>query len=322
MEYTQSEIVRGQALVASTNYPFDLGIQGISALWIEIQGLQNAANTIPQVDDFLACISNISVAVGGQNIINGRAKDLARMGGIIANIPLAHTAAANAGNAQGMVGFFLPFGRWLLDPNEGFPAVKRGMLTITISAAAAFTPLLTPHVTIHQFEVPGNAFRRYNKYTMRTMTPAATGYNDFPLPIGNYLRGVLVAGSTAYRSYASQGTLTEMILMVNNVEHYATGGMMGVYKQMLLARWDPGPQTHMHGHLENTAASYTQFASTDGGINPVTPADNLYGYIDLDPRRDDSYTLDTRALNLLAMRGNFNIAEQAWVYAYESVAVV
>lgn len=322
MEYTQSEIIRGQALTASTAYPFDLGIQGVSAIWIEIQAQQNAANTIPQPDDFLACVSNISVSVGGQNVINGRAKDLARLGAIIAGVPIMHTAAANAANAQGCVGFWLPFGRWLLDPAEGFPAVKRGMLQITVTAASAFTPLTAPHVTIHQFEVPGNRFTRYNKYTMRTATPSATGYYDFPLPIGNYLRGVLAVGSTGYRSYASLGTFTELILLVNNTEHYATGGVYGVYKSLMLARMDPGPQTHMHGHLENTAGAYAQNASTDGGLNPVTPVELLSGFIDLDPRRDDSFTLDTAGVNLLALRANMNTAEQAWVYAYESVRVV
>jgi hypothetical protein len=160
VEYTQSEIIKQQALTASTTYPFDLGIQGVSYLWVDITAQQNANNTSMGPDDLLAMVSNLVVSNGGQAMVSGRAKDLARVGSLICGEPISYSMASQAANAQAHVSFFLPFGRALFDPTEGFPAVKRGMLMVAVTAAAAFTPGVTPKVTIHQVEVPGNHARR------------------------------------------------------------------------------------------------------------------------------------------------------------------
>lgn len=321
MQYTQSEIIKAQALTASTTYPFDLGIQGISYLWMEIEAQQNAAHTIEQPDDLFSCISNITVSNGGQAIVSGRAKDLARLGSIIAGVPYRFTAASDATSAEAAVSFILPFGRRIFDPTEGLPQTKRGMLQVAVTAAAAFTPVKLPHVTIHQVEVPGNSFRRYNKYTQRTATPSATGLYDFPLPIGNYLRGVFAAGSTAYRNEASQGTYQQTILMVNNAETYWTGGISGHANHIARTRMPEDATTQVASKLENTAAMYAQNALTDAGLTATVPREAFNAYLDLDPLRDDVYTLDTNGLNLLSLRLDMAIAEQAWVLAYESVAI-
>ena len=319
MEYTQSEVVKQQALTASTTYPFDLGIQGLSFLWIDITELQNAANTSVEPDDVLAAISSINVTVGGANIISGRAKDLMRIGSIIAGVPPSVSFAANATNAETHVSFFLPFGRYLFDTKEGYPAVKRGMLQIAITAAAAFTPGKTVKVSIHQVEVPGNTFGRYNKYTMRTATPASTGLNDIPLPIGNWLRGVYAAGSTLYRDSNSMGSFNQTLLMVDNTEKYWTGGITGHANHQAIARMRQNPAWMPHRHISDVGAAYAQFQSTDPAQVDQTPIEAFSAWLDLDPRRDDAFTLETSGKNLLSLRLDMAIAEQVWVYAYESV---
>jgi hypothetical protein len=69
------------------------------------------------------------------------------------------------------------------------------------------------------------------------------------------------------------------------------------------------------------AAAYTQFQQTDVNQVNMTPVEGFNAWLDLDPRRDDNYTLNTAGLNLLTLRLNMAIAEQAWVTAYESITV-
>ncbi len=135
------------------------------------------------------------------------------------------------------------------------------------------------------------------------------------------LRGVFAAGSTLYRNEASQGTYQQAILMVNNQEQYWTGGISGHAQHIARARLPEDALTSVDQLLENTAAAYAQNALTAAGLTATVDRLASNAYLDLDPLRDDAYSLDTAALNLLSLRLDMAIAEQVWITAYESVAI-
>lgn len=322
MEYTVSEVIPNQAITASTAItPVELGVQGISYLWLSIAALQNAAATPVTPDNLLAVLDNVTVSFNGQALWSGRALELARMGMIIAKMPMWMTHAADAANADVTLSFVIPFGRGLLNPKEGLMAAKRGELLFQATGVAAFTNLVTPRIMVQQVEVPGNQFQRYNKVTTRSTTPAATGNLDVPAPIGNLLRGLLVFQTTRYRNVNTPGGMRSILLRVNNGERYVTGGQIGHQMHLAMARGRYGANLDGAARVENTAAAYTQNASTRQEAINTLEFMRQYAFMDLDPTEDDTYTLDTKGLSQLETRIDMAIAENTRLAYYESVAI-
>jgi hypothetical protein len=141
--------------------------------------------------------------------------------------------------------------------------------------------------------MPGTTFKRFIKCTQRTATPPATGDFDFPLPIGNLLRGVGVFTTTRYLNLNTPGSLDDARILVNNTERLWTGGQFSLANYFAMARWAPHPSQWEAGLIENVAGAYAQFASTTAV--PIATADwaDNYGYLDLDPTRDDACSFNT-----------------------------
>lgn len=322
MDFTVSEVIANQALTASLYVNQDLGVNGISYLWVHVTGLQAAANTLVTPDNLLGVLDTVTVLFNGQQIIAGRARELARLGALITNTAPVYTAAANGANAETGLAFVLPFGRRLFDPAEGFPVVQRGQLQLAITANSAFTGLVSPELTVQQVELPGNQFRRYNKYTQRVATPAATGNYDVPLPIGNVLRGVLARATTRWRNLNVPGTIRSAIVLANNSERFYTGGQLGHAQWLAHQRMGDQAQLHRHAKLENVAGAYAQFAATDLGQANTDEFMANYAYLDLDWLKGDEFSLQTQGLADLTLRLDIaTSAEEIRTLAYESVAI-
>src|SRR5688500_12528231 len=109
-EYIKSEVIRNQALTASTPVTVDLGVNGISFLFFHLTVLQTAANTAAQMADLAAVFANIAVLYKGQAIWSANGVDTMRMARRICGRGPRRVAAANATNAELGLSFVLPMG--------------------------------------------------------------------------------------------------------------------------------------------------------------------------------------------------------------------
>lgn len=320
-EFIRSSVIADQALVASTVYSADLGVNGLSFLFLHLTGLQGADNVPVQVQDLLTCLATVDVAYLGRSVLNGSLADLARLSWLACGWPPYKTHAAEAANAECGVGLVLPFGRQLFGPDEGFPPVNRGELQLTVTAAASFGDVGSPELNVQQVEMPGSAFKRFNKMTVRGATPGATGLYDWKLPIGNLLRGALVFVTTGYRNLNVPGDVDAVQLLANNVERLYVGGNAAFEAYWARMKRRGHTSLHEHAHMENSAAMYGQNAST--GAIEVATADFMQNYLyqDYDPTDDDACSFSTAGLADLVLRTNIASAEAMRVMSYESVQI-
>jgi hypothetical protein len=143
-EFILSQCVANTTLVAgAAPTEQDLGVNGISFLFISLTALQAANNTPVQINDLLQAMALIEVLYNGQAVWSARADDLARMAMLMTGFPAVKKHAAQAANADTAVSFVLPFGRQPFGSDEGFPSVQRGQLRLRVTPAAAFGDVLT-----------------------------------------------------------------------------------------------------------------------------------------------------------------------------------
>lgn len=319
MDFIVSEVINQEVESASLFKTYDLGVHGLSFLVFEFAGVQAANNAPALFEDLALMLDVITVAYNGQAILSGKAQDLMRLGAIITGVSPDYNSEDQAASANASLTWVLPFGRRLFDPNEGFPQATRGSLVLQTTAAASFGSISGPKVSIHQVEIPQAKFKRFNKATLRTSTPTSTGSNDVPLPIGNYLRGVMTRHTTRYRTPNLPGTVKSWLLRVDNAERYYTGGQQFLQQMLGIKRAQPDPSTYRAAKMSDIAAAYTQFQRTNQENVNTLELMASYGYLDLDYTKDDTFSLNTKGVSDLQLRGDFNLAENVRVYPYESV---
>jgi hypothetical protein len=309
--FIRSEVIRDRTLTASETFSVDLGVNGISFLVVHLTGLQTAAGVGVQLDDLLAAITNITITNRGEAIWAGSARDLARAGAMACGQCPWITAAADAANAEVGCAFAIPFGRKLYGLTEFFPPVNRGDLQAQFTVAAAFGDIATPELNVQQVELPGVTSKGFLKCTTKAITPAATGQNDVPLPIGNILRNVLVFQTTANRNLNVPGTLDGATILLNNTERDHTGGFDVLDAWWGQTKYAVHPSLQESARVENTAGAYAQNASTRG--EQMATAGFMHNYLlfDLDPTDDDGLSIDTKGLADFVLRMNVFTAAQA-----------
>lgn len=301
MEFIRSVLAQDEAVTVSTRVTYDLPVNPLSHLIFTLRFLNDTATitNYSAVAAALAQVANLAVEFKGSSVLSGTLTDLAILAQTILRKPIALVNQVRTDNDARAISVILPFGRSLYNPDECFPAVRRGDLRLVIDYAAAQTGIDGLSVQIETVEIPGAGPKQFIKATTISRTLTSGIGNDVDLPIGNAIIGVLMFGTTIPTGASWNATIGRTKLLVDNTEsHYSETNWESLHSELLL-RYPYNPMNDAHTHAFNGAA-----AAYDSTLQPECVASlfDRYAYLDFDPTDNGLYALITEGKSRVHLR--------------------
>lgn len=296
MKFRRTAVVADVTPAADGTYTVDLPVKPLSHLIITLKTVADSSGWTPAVA--LGALENIEVLRHGSAIVSISAADLYALNCVMFhNEPWDENWAATASYTH-MVTLIVPFGRELFNPAECLPETIRGELTFRYTVDIADTGYTSVIMQVEAVELLDANPQDFIKFVTATMTPTATANNDVELPIGNEFVGILLWGTTVPAATAWTTTIERVTLLVDNIETY--------YRDTY---W-----TTLHGDLVRKLSPAVAFTSNNTIIVN-------YAYMDLDPRGDGAYVLESRGLSDLALRIYAGDANALRIISIEKVGI-
>lgn len=308
MEYLRSVISQDVALSdSSVTDLIDLPVNPMSHLLLTLRGRNNTTtlSNYRMLKSFTDYITNVEVLYRGQAVVQGSLADLMTTVAAVTGLSPGLAQVFNTDNDFRSATFFIPFGRFLFDPDECFPATSRGEFQIRITTGAAPTGMDAIFLQLESVEILNANPSRFIKYTAYTGTGTSTGELDRDLPRGNPIVGVNLFATTVANTTSGVNTVETVKLLVDNKESFYT-----------LANWESlhgdlkrrvpsimALQAHVH-NLNGTSSFLLGSQDTDQPELTEELMEN-YAYLDFDPRRDGSYMLQTEGRGRVSLRINY-----------------
>lgn len=300
MEYLKSLLTNRKTINVATVESLDLPVNPVSHIDIDLEGVLNTAYTQATIANFGAVFTRLEVLYKGTSIVSLSGMDLiaycAALQGSFAPVINRLLSAASVMVCR----IRIPFGRYCYDPEECFPAVRRGDLVLRITYAGSLTNLASVTHTITTTELMGATPKQFMKATSIAVTPVV-GDNDVDLPLGNKVAGLVMFSTTVPAGTASTTSVDLVKILRDNVEHYMHQVRWPVLNQKFyeMLGWNQASIDHIH--RENTATAYTQNANTTEKVHSEEPF-SQYGYIDFDPLKNNTYLMDTAGAGRIWLR--------------------
>ena len=314
--YLRSIVSDFQTLTASADItPVDLPVNPLSHLYLTLRATKNVAAQVTNLGRLMVPIiqqiSDLSVRHRGENIIQGSLMDLAVMNALLCGIPPAVGEVSYADNAEQFVTIPLSFSRVPYWHEEAFPATQRGNLRFHMSAIALPTGYDAVQWGLEAVELIEDQPTRFMKYTTQTRTIAATGRQRIPLPIGNEILGILLFDPNDEIDLTISYAFGKIKLLKDNVEQYFAESNWESIRESTTRRLANyhGAWGHQHGQ----AATDTDVGEEVQKIADRPPLQ--YGYLDFDPLKDGSFSLETAGASSLDLDINADVAGDAVVRA-------
>ncbi len=302
MEYLKSLLANREAVTADTVIIYDLPVNPVSHINIDIEAALSAAYTPGTLANVGAIFDKVDVLFKGTSIVSLSGLDLMAYGAMRTRnfSPFLNRNVAVA--AEEVFRFIIPFGRKLYNPLECFPAVRRGEFQLRLDYASSFTNITSLDATITTVELMGANPERFLKATTLSKTPVV-GDNDIDLPLGNKICELLVFGTTVPTTTAKTASVDKLKLLVDNVEKFLHDVHWPELAYEFLKKLGANDTMWDHLHRENLAGAYTQNANTD----KEAMSEELlrqYGMVDFDPLGDGQYYLETESAGRVWARVN------------------
>jgi hypothetical protein len=323
MKFLRQVLIQDETFAVSTQRTDDLPVNPLSMVLVTLRLLNNTG-TMADYNAGVALLTQMTrleILYKGSAIIAGSLADLARLNALLIGRAPMQTAASATDNDARSITVPILLGRKPYNPEECFPAVRRGELQLQMTMGAAVTGIDTPTIQVETIELLDAKPSRFMKATTIARTFAATGDNDVDLPIGNKIAGILGFSTTVPTGAALTATLGQLRLLVDNVEQYYARANWETLHNELQRRYQESPaigafQAEEHGAAANAAG---QLLTT--GEHLQVGFMNNYCLIDLDPNGDDMYLLETAGRSRIHLRVNADAANAARFIPIELVDV-
>jgi len=316
--YTQSILAANQAVAADGVQVFDLPVGPLSCLLIHLNPLQESGTitTHRLLEAFFSAIDSLVVSFRGSSVIAMNGVDLAAMALLWHRLSIWQSNAVETNNDRRSIVLPVMFGRKAFDVKECFPATKKGELQLSITWDIADTGFDTLRFSIETIELPGATPDFVQKTTTLARTLAATGQNEIDLPIGNFLRGVLMFGTTPWAGATPAPTLGQVQLLKDNLQQFISASDFEVLRGVLGLKGIVFPPDFRHIHSVNAAG-----AGREDTLEPGIGAsiDDNYALIDLDPLHDDSFGMETEGASRVHVRIDAETADAVRLIPIERV---
>jgi hypothetical protein len=297
-EFIRANIVDAHTMAAET-ITEDLPVTPISHLIITLEG--HCITDEATIDEILTYITSVAILHHGIQIINLESNDLAAL-----NLYLFGTAGLSNNPHFGTTTYLaysiiVPFGRTLFNPEECFPATRRGEFQAVITTTLPAGSWQGGLISLSAVSLPEATPTRHLKATLLSVgVPTATGEQDVILPIGNDLLACLIGMSTMGEDASELWGVDDARVLFDNKE--------------LKIVSSKAPE--LAGEMMSRVAGTVRAIPAQADIIPAN-----YLWMDFDPTRDGQYMIDTRPAARLKLRLNMGVAEALNIVPVELVTV-
>ncbi len=297
MEFIRSSLLKDHTTATET-WEKDLPTNPLSHLILNMDGYNVTDEAT--LAEILAFINTVEVTRSGITVVSLQSEDLYALNVWLYRHYPQLTGKLATDNEARNLGLIVPFGRRVFDPEECFPATKKGDLTVRINFTVPGTSLDNSTVNVEAVELPGATPSHYLKCIMSTIVaPGATGDNDYELPIGNEIVCVQLRLTTIPTTSSHTYGVDNARVLVDNAEFgYASARAQCLQADHVFIA------DHQHGAI---AAQ---------GVDQV---DNVL-WLDFDPARDGRFLLDTKGRSSVKLKLNMGVNEATYCTLLERVA--
>ena len=296
MQFIRSNLLKDYTAATEVK-KLDLPVNPLSHLILTLDGY-NVTNEAT-LAEIIAFINKIEVSHMGMTILSLESEDLLGLNAYLYHALPVLTQNVATDNAARALSLIIPFGRHIFNPDECFPATKKGELTLSLDITKPATSFDNANINIEAVELLGASPKQYLKSTLLTVTaPGATGENDVDLPIGNDIAAVQLRMTTfPTTSSHTYGVDTAKILVDNKEFGYASARAQCLTGDMIF-------------RLSTLPRDIAAFGD-------VLPANTVW--LDFDPREDDNYLLQTSGKSSVKLRLDMGVDEATKVSVFELV---
>lgn len=294
MKFLRTSILRDHTS-ATENLELDLPTLPLSHLVFSLSGFNVTDEAT--LAEIIAFINKIRVADNGVNIINCVSEDLYAVNQYMMRARPILTAMLATDNLPRTLSLIVPFGRTLFNPNECYPARKKGELTLFADLTALATSIDNGIINIDAIQLPEASPSKFMKTTTLTVqAPGATGDNDVNLPLGNEIIAIGARLTTWPAATAHTAGIEDVSILVNEKEDiYASASLECLMGDGIF---------YGGGSPTNQAAN--------GSLNAPNTV-----WLDFDPLKNGEYLLDAKSLSSLKARLNMGVSEASYLTLLE-----
>ena len=298
MEFIRSTLIRDR-VSATEVVERDLPTNPISHLILALSGCQITDETT--LAEMLAFVNTIEVTRSGVTVLSMQSEDLYALNCYLYGRRPNLTNCVTTATATRTLGLIIPFGRKIFDPEECFPAMKKGDLTVRLNMTVLGTSVDTGIISLEAVELVGAAPTHYMKSTlMVVVAPGAVGDNDVELPMGNELVCIQLRRTSGPANAGHVYGISNARVLVDNKEY----GYVSARAQCLEADRGMqvgGPQTTM--------------------LLQQLPTPTSTFWLDYDPNKDGKWLLDTAQASSVKVRLDMGVNEATYMTLVERVAL-
>jgi len=307
--FLRSIVTDFQTLTASADIvPVDLPVNPLSQVVLTLAFTKNVAAQATSLGQLmmpiLQSITDLSIRHRGENIIQGSLMDIAVMNAVLTGQLPGVGEIAQADNEIQFVSVPINLSRKAYWHEEAFPATQRGNLRFFMTAGAISALYDAFSWSLEAVELIEDTPVRFLKYTTLTRVIAASGRQRLPLPIGNDMLGALLFDPSDETDAVNAYAFGKVKILKDNVEQYYAESNWENLRETMTRRVPNWNQAW--GHIHAQAA-----ADTATGEEQNTAADRpplQYGYLDFDPLKDSSYSLETAGAASLDLDLNSDVS--------------
>jgi hypothetical protein len=313
--------VQNQTVAADTIVTHDLAVNPLSAVLVCLRPL-NETSTLTNFQRQLGicgALNRVSVLHRGASVFSMSGRDAFALNYFRHGFIPSEANPDDADNERRCVVLPLLMGRFAYDPESCLPSTVRGELILEMDIDVADTGYDGFQYTVETIELLGVRPREFERKTSQSVTFTATGDNDVFLRVGHVLRGLLLFGTTTFTGAAPAPSWGRVCILGDGSTfcYASTDFEVGLSLHSLMGRQ---PASIEHTHRVNAASASTT-EETTGPIEYGAAGLDNYCWLDLDPTRDDTFSVDTRDFTDLVVRADAETADAVRVIQVEAVGL-
>lgn len=320
MRFIHSELQRKIAVAADGTLRYDLPVNPLSVIYLEISPL-NESSTITTwslFNEILTAIESVEVTFRGAGVYVASLVDIVALNALHHGIGMQQSNAVSTDSDRRSVVVPIIFGRHPWMPDECFPRSRRGELELALTydiADAAYDGL---QISIETLELPEADPTHFERVTTLAQTFAAVGNNDIDLPIGHVIRGILGFGTTGFAGATPAPTLADLRVLVDNSEWGYASGTFEVLRAVMGCL--DGRSRHLDEHFHQANGGAVAYEAT---LDPEHQGKEheQYVFLSYDPMANDLFVLDTAGAGRVHIRVDADAANAVRFLPVEKVPV-
>jgi len=325
MKLLHSIQVFDQLIAADGVETFDLAVNPLSVILLTLRPL-NDTGTLLNFESALGiygAVNRMSVIYRGSGVVGMTGRDLAALNYFRHGIMPWQASHVNTNNDRRAVVLPILMGRWPYDPVSCFPATRRGELVLELDLDIADSGYDGLRLSVETIELLDATPEEFERKVQITQTFAATGENDVDLPTGNLVRGILAFGTTGFAGAAPAPTLGRLSTYLDNEQwgYSSTDFEVAHMLPSLMGRNPPAMDGRVHTLLEVAGGGVVTATQAEGASSIGSGGWGNYCYLDFDPTRDDTFSMDTSGASRLYVRSDAEAANLVRMIAVERIPI-